>query len=95
MAVKTSNQHHIGPFKAQTGEGSALRLCIPTQIQLKLVKTVEIEPESAVPGRDCHLYEPVRGGGRLRLPGQPARRSRGIEGVGCARTGSGVSVGQF
>ena len=49
MAVKTSNQHHIGPFQAQTGEGSALRLCMPTQIQLKPVKTVEIEPESAVP----------------------------------------------
>ena len=48
MAVKTSNQHHIGPFKAQTGEVSALRLCMPTQIQLKTVKTVEMEPESAV-----------------------------------------------
>ena len=49
MAVKTSNQHHIDPFLAQTGEGSALRLCTPTQIQLNPAKTVEIELESAVP----------------------------------------------
>ena len=26
-------------------------MCMPAQIQLKTVKTVEIEPESAVPGR--------------------------------------------
>ena len=48
MAVKTSNQHHIGPFLAQTGESSALRLRTPTQIQLNPVKTVKIGPESAV-----------------------------------------------
>ena len=48
MAVKTSNQHQIGPFQAQTGQGSALRLCMSKQIQLKTVKTVEIEPDSAV-----------------------------------------------
>ena len=30
MAVKTSNQHQIGPFQAQTGEGSALHMCMPT-----------------------------------------------------------------
>ena len=57
MAVKTSNQHHIGPFKAQTGEGSALRLCLPTQLQLKTVKTVEIEPESAVPAVPATVQE--------------------------------------
>ena len=48
MAVKTSNQHHIGPFKAQTGEGSAPHMYMPAQIQLKPVKTVEIEPGSGV-----------------------------------------------
>ena len=50
MAVKTSNQHHIGQFQAQTGEGSAPHMCVPTQIQLQTVKIVEIGPESDVQG---------------------------------------------
>ena len=45
MAVKTSNQHHIGRFEARTGEGSAPHLCVPTQIQLKTVKMVKIGME--------------------------------------------------
>ena len=36
--VKTSDQHYTGRFKPQTGEGSILRLCMPTHIQLKWPK---------------------------------------------------------
>ena len=49
MAVKTSNQHHIGQFQVRSGGDSALHLYMHTYIPLKTVKMVEIEPESDVP----------------------------------------------
>ena len=49
MAVKASNQHNIGQFKAQTGEGSTLRLRIPTHIQLKVVELKKRFPKLDVP----------------------------------------------
>ena len=52
--LKRQIMHHIGQFKAQTGEGSAPHMHMPTQIQLNTVKMAEIDrPESDVHRLGC------------------------------------------
>ena len=46
MAVKLN--HNIGQFHVRLGEDSILRPCVHTHIQLKILKMVQIGPESAV-----------------------------------------------
>ena len=47
MAVKKLN-HNIGQFHVRLGEDSILHPCVHTHIQLKILKMVQIGPESAV-----------------------------------------------
>ena len=63
-------------------------MCIPTQIQLKPVKTVEIEPESAVLAWDRGLAAPVA------LVVHP-KRGRGllVQGAGSERAGRPFELG--